>query len=312
MENKGNGIYFFLLGLLFLALTEKAVGQGASPPIIATIGGEVLYENEFRFYIEECRAGCIAYFTAKNGNCNNGDFWRHRFGCEMPCEWLKAAAIKKCRDDRFTLRFIRSYGILTDFQFSQLDSLTYTESRKRQALVAEGKPVYGVLEFDRHMFYAYLLSNGMIEANRRFKSKHPPSLATLRTYYERIKNKAFRFLPTRVIKVQQTSASRSEKFTLRFGPASAKAGELEWGEVYTKSMLLNQPGQQLSFKGTNRDQYILKCVSFKDNGYMPFADALENVRQYYTDQRIKKILDGYLQTAKIMINKPVYDAISIE
>lgn len=297
--------------LIALASFTASAQQPEVRMPVACIGSKPLYEDEFRFYLQDLRATCISYFTTRyQAAADAADFWDHSFDKEKPVDWLRSAAITACRKDRAALSFMASFGIMSGFDFNALDSMTAKENELRASFAATDKPVYGNIHFDRQTFYAYLLSNGLLEAKRKFLEANPPAEQVLKEVYEKVKEEKFRLPDARTVLLRRVvSETQQDTLTIVFEPAYAKADELNWGEIYRQSLKLNKQRQVIHFRDEAGVYCSLTCIFYRNNGYMSFTQAQEIVKELYASEIIRQLSDTIFYKDRVTIHQNTYEHI---
>lgn len=301
--------YTTILVTLFASIVFAQQPEISTP--IAWIGGKPLYEAEFRFHLQDLRATCISYFAAKYaGAADAAGFWDHSFANEKPIDWLRSTALTACRKDRAAFSLMGSFGIFPAFDFNELDSLKEKENELRASFAAVNLPVYGNIHFDRQTFYAYLLSNGLLEAKRKFLEANPPTEQALKELYEKVKEEKFRLPDARTVLLRRVvSETQQDTLTIMFEPAYAKSDELNWGEIYRQSLTLKKEQQVTRFRDEAGNSCSLTCILYRNNGYMPFNQAQELVKELYAGELIRQLSDTIFYNDHVIINQKIYEQI---
>lgn len=299
---RGSFLLFFSL-LIFSSLALAAFGDEPGN-IVARINGEPIYEEEYEFIKQGLRTDCITYFVNKYGTFDGEDFWEHSFRGEIPGLWLKEKTLEKCKARKALLSVMNQYGILKGFNYAVFKARWKQENSARESKVKNGEVVYGTIDFDQQSYYSYLISKSLLDTEREIVRKSDLSERQWTSYYETIKTRHFRKLPSKEIMLYSYNNKTTDSVSVKFDASGNKTDELKWGEVYTRSLSLNQV-QQLSdrFRDANGNDCFIKCISITDNGFFPYQEVADHVKMLYAEQ----VITNQLKKMKNRCIVEIYD-----
>jgi hypothetical protein len=124
-----------------------------------------------------------------NASYNGPDFWDHPFNNITPKEWIRRRTLQQLVEDKVKIKIMQQYGVLPGFDYTLFLKAFKDENEKRKILVEQGQVIYGIQQFEASSFYEYVISNALLETERRMLAVDPPSEKELRDYYGRVKNK---------------------------------------------------------------------------------------------------------------------------
>ncbi|WPU95542.1 hypothetical protein SNE25_08405 [Mucilaginibacter sabulilitoris] len=289
--------YFQLRSILLVIFSlpffnNQATAAAVDEPgnIVARINGEPIYEEEYEFIKQGLRSDCITYFVNKYGTYDRTDFWEHSFKGEIPRLWLKEKILEKCKDQKARLSVMNQYGILIGFNYEVFTAKWRQENIARESEVKKGGLVYGTIDFDQQTYYSYIISKSILDTEREIVRRSNFSEKQWSEYYETIKTKKFRKLPSKEIVLYRRSNGMTDSLNVKFEASGSKTDELEWGEIYSRALSLNKVGQFSDrFCDVNRNDCIIKCISITDNGFFPYQEVIDNVKMLYAEEIIHNL-----------------------
>jgi hypothetical protein len=141
---------------------------------VVQIDGERVSQGEFLWRMNGFRSACFSFFMQKyNASYNGADFWDHPFDGITPAEWIKRRTLQQLVEDKVKIRIMQQYGVLTGFDYKQFLKAFREENETRKMRMQQGQVIYGVRQFDESSFYEYLLSNALLETERRMLLPDP-------------------------------------------------------------------------------------------------------------------------------------------
>jgi hypothetical protein len=207
---------------------------------------------------------------------------------------------------------MQSYGVLKEYDFTRFLAQWQQENKSRAQQVAAGKLVYGNIAFDMYSYYAYVNTNAWLSTQRQLLEQQEIAVAAFKTYYAQIKEQQFKKPPTVVVTlVTKDAVTRKESSrSIRFEPESRKADELQWGEVFTRSIALNKTGARSQwFTDEAGNACQVTCSQYIAHGYIPFAAALENVKAAYAEHLLAQQLTEQEKRTPVWIDTAVVSSL---
>jgi hypothetical protein len=179
--------FFFLAG----AQIQPAASFGDDDTsTLIQIDSERVSKGEFVWRMNGFRSACFNYFMQKyNASYGGPDFWDHPFNNITPGEWIRKRTLQQLVEDKVKIKLMQHYGLLPGFDYTQFGKAYREENEKRKTLIEQGQVIYGIQQFGDNSYYEYILSNALLETEKRMLAIDPPSEKELRDYYGRVKNK---------------------------------------------------------------------------------------------------------------------------
>jgi len=229
MRKKTKYFQFRIILLLFFIASfpyKKGMAAIGDQPgnIVISINGIPVYEDEFEFVKQGLRTECITYFINKYGTYDCADFWEHSFKGEVPRLWLKEKTMAKCKTQRVLVSLMNKYGVLKSFNFSSFKTMWKKENLTREAEVKNSGLVYGTIGFDQQTYYTYLISKSILDTEREIVRKSDLSEKQWRAYYETIKTKQFRKLPSKEIVLYRNNNKTIDTVKVKFDASNRRTG----------------------------------------------------------------------------------------
>ncbi len=305
---------------------------------IAVIDGMKISKKEFEWRMNGFRSACFDFFLQKyNATYNEKDFWNHSFDSITPFQWIKEKTLQQLKIEKVKIKLMQRYGLLKGYNYEQFLMTYKEENEKRKAMVEKGQVIYGLQQFDENSYHEYILSNALLETQRRMLVNKPLSEKYLRDYYELVKKEKFNIPPT--ITVAYVMMDKNKKQELKYKelhalvkaknkkviaalqnmeykaaisvqdiilyPAGRKTDELKWGNMFQQAILLKKEGaiSNLFSDGNGNDCFLI-CKKIIDNGWLPFKEVRENVKTQIAENRFKQMLNSSL--SKVTVKKNTY------
>lgn len=186
---------------------------------VVQIDSERVSKGEFVWRMNGFRSACFSFFMQKyNASYNGPDFWDHPFNSITPMDWIRRRTLQQLVEDKVKIKIVQQYGVLPGFDYTQFLKAFRDENEKRKILIERGQVIYGIQQFEESVFYEYVLSNALLETERRMLAVDPPSEKELRDYYGRVKDKELGCLPFRQVRENirmQVAAARFDQILKR-------------------------------------------------------------------------------------------------
>ena len=303
-----------LAGLIGWQTAIKAAMPADSilPQVVFSIGKLQVTADEFKWKMSSCRTACFSWFTEHYGVYDGADFWQHGFSSDTPVVWLRQKALSELTEEKHRLLVMQSYGILPDYSFPCFLSLWEQENQERAAGVQSGTPIYGNIHFNKDSYYSYLFSKAWLETQRKYLEKQPATTAQLQAYYEASKEKQFKKTASQwvVLTVKGTGTGAESRQPIFFDPQMQKTDELQWGEIFTRSLSLKRTGEASDwFTNETGDSCRVVCTKRKQNGYLPFREVLENVKTNYAEQQLVRQVAVSRRKYKVEVDTAVLNTL---
>lgn len=138
---------------------------------LVTVDGEKVYAEEMEFYILQERASVIQRFSDENSVLSDKAFWTEEQNGETPAEVLIESALEVLRLDKALLVDCEKRGLCGRLDFNRIKENMEAENKERSEAVKEGRPVYGVSEFNLSTYFDYLKTNLRIKQKEQLSEE---------------------------------------------------------------------------------------------------------------------------------------------
>lgn len=188
----------YLLGglLIVLACVAWFVGRTEARPehaVIATVDGEPVTEEEFRWALARERSGVIEQNNRMNGAVVDETFWLREADGMTLLETIKRRALDSVVRMKVQLQLAEQYGLMADGSFGGLLLEMKRENASRAKAIAAGLPVYGPTRFDQADFIDFYLARLTIELKDKLaETELGLTEERLKQHYGEIKDELFR------------------------------------------------------------------------------------------------------------------------
>jgi hypothetical protein len=173
---------FFAIGAL--ALAAGIVTPGRERAALVVNQHEVSRE-EFRWFMEQERAGVVAHFKA-NFNLEDGQsFWNHQAGGTTPKDALQKRTVDRLVREKVEQILFQELGLVRDIDYAAFKQQLQTLNREREEAAKEGKSVYGPIRYTQLQFYGHWKATLRARATEKLVQKQLlPTEESLRRFYE--------------------------------------------------------------------------------------------------------------------------------
>jgi hypothetical protein len=199
---------FVVLGFLAsgaLALAANTATPGMERPPLLVNHHEVSLE-EFRWFMEQERAGVVAYYKA-NYNLEDGQgFWKHEAGGTTPKATLQKRTVERLVREKVEQILFQELGLVRDIDYATFQQQLQTLNRKREEAVKEGKAVYGPIRYTQLQFYGHWKATLRTQATEKLaQTQWFPTDDSLRKFYDDNRS-LFRAPPSSTLEVVTVQA----------------------------------------------------------------------------------------------------------
>ena len=300
---------------------------------VATVNGVEISAGELKNEMQRNRSDVLQYFKdTYDADTNNSKFWSTDFDGQTPTQYLRDLSLTKVSSYKLQQQLAYEYNIIADYSYQGFLDAMEKENAQRAQKVQNGEAIYGPQSYDKDTYYDYTFSN-MVIALKDSLSQEGGILyaddATLKNYYEQIKEQQFKKVDTASYRVysiafdtgsgtyaytkdqatQMLSAVRdiilrsyNETSAVPAAYPEVEITELEITDetansVYKSDQILYEQSQKLQPDEVSEvfeDMYyirVLKCYSRESAGYKPYEDVIDAVRSMYNDEKY----DAYIE-----------------
>lgn len=217
----------FLILLCASGLMWKSLGT--DNVVLAKIGGEPLYIEEFQLLMEQRRGDTAAYFYEKYGAEDHKDFWNTACGNVTPTEYLKDLAWKDAVAYKTLQIRAKAEGAAMEIDFISLKKQWEAENQHREQEFKNGGILYGPKEFSLMDFYQYQLNNWKGILFQKYSEDFPVSKERAQLFYQEQKDQYYRqngtYLPFESVQNNVELRIQQEDFQQQLDEAAKNADQ---------------------------------------------------------------------------------------
>lgn len=167
-----------------LALTAGIVATGTEGAALVVNQHEVRRE-EFQWFMEQERAGVVAYFKA-NFNLEDGQsFWNHQAGGTTPKATLQKRTVERLVREKVEQILFQEVGLVRDISYAAFLQQLQTLNREREEAAKKGEAVYGPIRYTQLQFYGHWKATLRAQATEKLAQKQLlPTEESRRRFYD--------------------------------------------------------------------------------------------------------------------------------
>ncbi len=323
--------------------------SGKDIPVIALVNGEPLSLPEFNLILRENRALIYNYFSQKYPIQDGENFWTSNYGDENPADVIKTKTMKQSVEIKIQQSLAKEMGIIEDISYSFFKKKLKMENESRKQAIESKKVIYGPVKFSEEIYFKHLLSNIVIKL-KEILARDNFSLAerNLKNFYEQNKNERYQRQPSlkvsklavyfyiyelnngliskqeaenliQEIKMKIDDGINFESFENDkniayeiqvFNDSTAAIDEKTNFQLKTAALLLSV-GEYSRIIEEKTGFFIIKCLSKKDGGNIPFDEIKSIVSSALIEKKYRELIEELIADAEININHAVYDSVRI-
>ncbi|MEM9480194.1 MAG: hypothetical protein AAGA58_11135 [Verrucomicrobiota bacterium] len=149
----------FLSVILPIALLP-ASGQNVDPEVtVATLGDVPIHAEEFFFHIRDHVAMVAVHFKKEHSVDLSGKDWLKEYNGEVPLMRLQERALESCRTAKAIQLLAVEHEVGEKLPFPGFAKICAEINRARAKGKAEGRVLYGPVEFSPSQLYKYKITN---------------------------------------------------------------------------------------------------------------------------------------------------------
>ncbi len=182
--------------------------------------------EEFRWFMEQERAGVVADFKAQHNLEYGQDYWSREVEGTTPKAALQKRTIDRLVREKVEQILFQELGLVQDIHYSAfLEQLEKVNQERAQA-AKQGKVVYGPIRYAQLQYYGHWKATLRAQATERLAQKHwPATEESLKTFYDENRT-LFRAPPSSTLEVVTVQASRGASVGNRADSVQSTAGKI--------------------------------------------------------------------------------------
>lgn len=259
------GSIICFLVVFCILLSVILISQGC----VFTAGSREISGEEVSFYLNQQKNATYTYFSSNYGVDNfDESFWSTSFSGVYPLDYAKQRAIEKCYAQNIS--FILAERVLGgSYTFESVKDSYIQFKKDRSNAVATNAVFFGPESLDFTEYYSYYLSNLKNEVIEKYRTDNRISEASIKSYYNTMKNTVFSTGSTLDFWVISSSPCESAN-----GKDAVEAARAEIIQNSIAPTLLNLEDWNL-----NVDEYILNehsgsGIQATASNFLPLIDGL--------------------------------------
>lgn len=332
-------IVFALLAGLYWIRGADGSSRGDVP--IAEMNGEPLSMSEFQMVLQLQKSKVFEEFRSRYGAQFDDRFWNTQFEGRTPLERAKQAALDELTRIKLQQMLARDEGLTDDIGYEAFLERLRSENARRSEAVADGRVISGPMRYDAAAYYDDQLAKLVIELKEKLASegKWAQDEQTLRAYYEKIKETAYRAETKRTL----------QKITIPYADAQEKAATARKAENLLRRIkggadFAAEPGYSVTqFSGraaavysdedlrlaetvsqldagqvypeaidTGTGYVIVKVAELARGGIQPYEQVRDNVRQKWIDFKYDEQIEQLAKEAKVEIREEAWNRVKMD
>ncbi|WNR45979.1 peptidylprolyl isomerase [Paenibacillus roseipurpureus] len=131
--------------------------------IVAKVNDTGITAEDLETRMSYLRNDTVQYFKRTYQAEVNRDFWDRRFGNENPLAYIRKLALDDLVREKLEQQLAVQYGIDYISSTDDLHQKLIKENKRRAEAVKQGKPIYGLMQYDEKTYASYLRSNMLIQ-----------------------------------------------------------------------------------------------------------------------------------------------------
>ena len=147
------------LAPLFISAAVAASGSVTPDTVVAHFGDVPIYAEEFTFHIRDQVALVAVHFKTKHQVDLSGDDWLQQYKSEIPAELLMQRSLESCRRAKAIQLLALKHELDEMLPFPGFQEMCGKLNQARASAKAEGRMLYGPLEYSPAQLYRYKLTN---------------------------------------------------------------------------------------------------------------------------------------------------------
>jgi hypothetical protein len=149
------------------------------------INNHAVSPEEFRWFMEQERAGVIACFKTQHNLEYSRDYWNHEVAGTTPKAALQKRTVDRLVRETVEQILFQQLGLVLDIRYSTfLEQLEkYNQQREQEA--KQGKVVYGPIRYTQLQFYGHWKATLRAQATEKLAQEQwPETEESLRKFYD--------------------------------------------------------------------------------------------------------------------------------
>lgn len=303
---------------------------------VLTVNGTYVPKEEFSLFLQDEKASTASYFYQKYGVQYSEDFWKRKYGNEVPIEVARSKAISKLVKVKVEQELAVNYGILKNTSFDDI-----------QGGMKKEKSIYGAESLNLFQEYGIYHSKILLETKQKFKIKSAAiKEQELLQYYNT--HKMDRFKEPDVVKVQQflitnvdaqkkdeiinsvlqdiQRATSKELLAKKYsGLCTISMQNKQYGSKESKDenssemeAMLKEQAYMLSKNEVSKpiqygsQYFIITCLERTEGKTAEFQEVKASIEDLIKEEKFELEVEDKIKKASININKKIFDLIQIQ
>jgi hypothetical protein len=207
MRWTGKGLWRWLWAAS-VCLRAAGAGIPSDQDVVLRINTHPVSHAEFRWFMEQERAGVVAFFMAQHNLEYVEGFWNHDVGGTTPKAILRKRTVDRLVQEKVEQILFQELGLVQDIRYAAFLEQLERSNREREQAAKEGKGVYGPIRYTQLQFYGHWKATFRAQAAEKMAQKQWPATEdSLRKFYGDHRS-LFRAPPSASLEVVTVQAGR--------------------------------------------------------------------------------------------------------
>lgn len=298
-----------------LAAVLLCSGCNNNEGVIAYVNGEAVETAEFMMLASQYKAEVISYFARTYGAEYGSGFWQEYYSGENPGEMLTEKVMDKAVSTKLLQIEAKKNKIIKTCKYSDMIAQMEEENIRRAKDKADGKRVYGVVQYSASEYYNDRIAKIKISLLDKIKNERDITEEELREFYDTIKDEYYKKMSESVLTIFRfepggeeearnllEKAKRGENIDSQAAEMGAKLEAITVTADSERYVSLQMPGVLELIEEHQYPAYselfttgngisFVRVDEVKDGQYKEYDEVSENVLSVMVERK----LDDYLQ-----------------
>ena len=249
-------LWFFTTSIL---LSAKAIDIPPDKAPLLFVNGYAVSIEEFRWFMQQERAGVFQYVKTRYNLDYGKGFWDHNCEGTTPKAILHKRTIEHGVSEKVQQILFKELGLIQDTSYSVfLDNLEKL-NREREKAVQQKRVIYGPVRYTQLQYYGHWMANLQIQAKEKLSQEQfGVTEQKLRAFYDEHKDEFFKKAGTITLEMVTMQAERQSD-----SGENSELLETTAGEIFSK-IKGGQGIEQIMQEYVDRKDIKVSCCRFDE------------------------------------------------
>ena len=336
-------LWFFTTSIL---LSAKAIDIPPDKAPLLFVNGYAVSIEEFRWFMQQERAGVFQYVKTRYNLDYGKGFWDHDCGQTTPrAIILKQTTDRIVREKIEQILFVQ-LGLVKDVNYVTFLRDLERLNIQRTAAINRGQVIYGPVNYTQLQYYGHWKATLQIQSKEKLSTSHfDVDDKKVKKFYDKNKSKFFRAVPTISLAIMRIEAGNKSMTAIealgqeirskinsshdcekiktayahdtdikiscdQFGDLSYdKINEMFSNDEQAKIVKGMVPGRNILLPLNKHAVQIITCTARRSEKFQPYKSIKEKVKTLFIDQQYNRLLDDMVAKANVVIDNNAISAI---